>query len=85
MTSVTVKKAGHDSLTLEWPKADGASEYHVYQYLDGELKEIADYTAEDNGDGTYYGAGETLYSDPCESDQYGPMQGYVTDYASYVS
>ena len=40
---------------------------------------------EDNGDGTYYGAGETLYSDPCESDQYGPMQGYVTDYASYVS
>ena len=40
VTSVTVKKAGHDSLTLEWPKADGASEYHVYQYLDGELKEI---------------------------------------------
>ena len=40
VTLVTVKEAGHDSLTLEWPKADGASEYHVYQYVDGELKEL---------------------------------------------
>ena len=40
---------------------------------------------EDNGDGSFYGAGETLYSDPCESDQYGPMQGYVTDYAACLS
>ena len=40
VTSLTVKKAGHDSLTLEWPKADGASEYQVFQYIDGELQEI---------------------------------------------
>ena len=40
VTSLTLKKADHNALTLEWPKADGASEYHVYQYVDGELKEI---------------------------------------------
>ena len=40
VTSLTLKKAGHDSLTLEWNKADGAPEYHVYQYISGELTEI---------------------------------------------
>ena len=40
VTSLTLKKADHDALTLEWPKADGASEYHVYQYINGELQEI---------------------------------------------
>ena len=40
VSAVFVKKAGHDSLTLEWAKADGASEYHVYQYIGGELQEI---------------------------------------------
>lgn len=40
VTMLKLKKAGHDSITLEWPKADGASEYHVFQYIDGELKEI---------------------------------------------
>ena len=40
VTTLNLKKAGHDSLTLEWPKADGASEYHVFRYIDGELTEI---------------------------------------------
>ena len=40
VTSLTVQKAGHNSLTLAWNKADGASEYHVFQYIDGELQEI---------------------------------------------
>ncbi|MBQ4207872.1 MAG: DUF4474 domain-containing protein [Clostridia bacterium] len=40
VTSLTLKKAGHNSLTLQWNKADGAPEYHVYQYISGELTEI---------------------------------------------
>ena len=40
VTMLMLKEAKHDSLTLEWTKADGASEYHVYQYVGGELQEI---------------------------------------------
>lgn len=40
VTTLNLKKAGHDSLTLTWPAASGASEYRVYQYIDGQLTEI---------------------------------------------
>lgn len=33
VTAVRLKKAERDSLTLEWSPADGASEYHVFQYV----------------------------------------------------
>ena len=41
VTSLQLKEAKYNALTLAWNKADGASEYHVYQYVAGELKEIA--------------------------------------------
>ena len=40
VTALYLKKSGHDYLTLEWQKADGASMYRVYQYIGGVLEEI---------------------------------------------
>lgn len=65
--------------------ASGNCQGTMTPYSDGNYYSNDLQRYEDNGDGTYYGAGETLYSDPCESDQYGPLQGYVTDYAAYLS
>ena len=48
--------------------ASGNCQGTMTPYSDGNYYSNDLQRYEDNGDGTFYGAGETLYSNPCESD-----------------